>query len=236
MVCFPLLACTPAYQMQLSESEQTLNITDSAQEIPAIVFGAKLPQDHQDVSDIKTCMECHAIKTDSVTTATQRYLEGEGEKIDNEQLWQEIKIFFGHKQSCVLATSINNIPFVTTLDVALDPVDKLFYALSEKGTRKLEQIRMNPPVALEFHNQEEWKSNIFRCLQMEGDADVFDSDDPRFEKGLTVFRPDTSKISIEIIKRGMDMTCFTPREILFYDVLRKSRGENPFQLWQRKSN
>jgi len=228
-----LLAAGMLWSFFCHAAEQPEKKEKAGQDIPAIVFGAVASQDHPDISAAQTCMECHAIKTDGVTTATQRYLQGKGTVLQPNELWNEIVAFFGKKQSCVLATAINNEPYVTTIDVAVDPANKLFYALSEKGTRKLGQIKMNAKVAVEFHNQAEWKENIFRCLQMRGHARVFSSEDPQFEKGLKVFQRDKEKISDETIKRGMDMTCFTPTEILFYDVLRKNKGQNLFQLWQR---
>jgi len=196
--------------------------------VPPILLGAEMPEDHQEI-ETSACMECHRIEVDAVATATNRFLERPG-ALEQDELWQEIVTFFGEKQSCVLATAINNEPSVTTIDFALDPVNKVFYALSEKGTRKLGQIRTNPRVALEYHQPRDAKTKIFRCLQMRGEARTFSADDPQFAEGLRVFKPNLDEV---MIRRGMDMTCFTPYEILFYDNLRKERGLNIFQLWER---
>ena len=225
---------------------------ESEEEVPVILLGAEMPEDHQEIETV-ACMECHTIKVDATSTATQRFLQRKG-GLDKEALWKEIVAFFGHRQSTVLATTINNEPYVTTIDFALDPVNKVMYALSEKGTRKLDQMKMNPKVALEYHQPreehtrlfrcpktgsdsglsldscQELGSKIFRCLQMRGEARVFGSDDPQFEEGLNVFK---ARIDPDMIRRGMDMTCFTPKEILFYDYLRKDRGLNIFQQWER---
>jgi uncharacterized protein YhbP (UPF0306 family) len=198
------------------------------EEAPAILLGAAMPEDHQEIQTA-ACMECHTILTDGVSTATQRFLERPG-VIEKEELWREIVAFFGERQSCVIATSINNEPYVTTVDFALDPVNRVMYALSEKGTRKLDQIRMNSSVAVEYHQARDWQTKIFRCLQMRGEARTFGADDAQFAEGLRVFKP---QIDEEMIRRGMDMTCFTPKEILFYDNLRKERGLNIFQLWKQ---
>jgi nitroimidazol reductase NimA-like FMN-containing flavoprotein (pyridoxamine 5'-phosphate oxidase superfamily) len=196
--------------------------------VPPILLGSEMPEDHQEI-ETTACMECHQIEVDSVATATKRFLERPG-ALEQEALWDEIVTFFGGKQSCVLATAINNEPAVTTIDCALDPVNQVFYALSEKGTRKLGQIRTNPKVALEYHQPRDAKTKIFRCLQMKGEARTFSADDAQFAEGLRVFKPNLDEA---IIRRGMDMTCFTPHEILFYDNLRKERGLNIFQLWER---
>ena len=195
---------------------------------PPILLGAEMPDDHQEI-ETSACMECHQIQVDAVATATTRFLERPG-ALEQEALWKEIVTFFGEKQSCVLATAINNEPAVTTIDFALDPVNKVFYALSEKGTRKLGQIRTNPKVALEYHQPRDAKTKIFRCLQMRGEARTFSADDTQFAEGLRIFNP---SLDAAIIRRGMDMTCFTPHEILFYDNLRQERGLNIFQLWKR---
>jgi len=203
---------------------------EKEKEVPPILLGAELKKDHPEIETL-ACMECHVIKTDTVTTATQRFLAREG-AIGNEKLWEEIVAFFGKRQSCVLATSINNEPYVTTIDFALDPMNKVMYALSEKGTRKLGQMKMNPKVALEYHQPRDWNAKIFRCLQMRGEAQVLSAGDPRFDEGLKIFEP---QLEVEVIKRGMDMTFFTPKEILFYDNLRKEKGLNIFQLWMRQA-
>lgn len=206
---------------------------EAEEEIPAIVLGADLSEEHPDIEEVQTCAECHTIKTDAVTTATQRFLQQKGIILKKDELWKEIVEFFGEKQSCVLATCINNEPYVTTIDLALDPDNKVMYGLSEKGTQKLGQMKMNSKVAVEFHNQKEWEKMVFRCLQMRGHARVFSGDDPQFDEGLKVFKFDRERISVETVKRGMEMTCFTPKEILSYDALRKKKGANIFQLWKR---
>jgi uncharacterized protein YhbP (UPF0306 family) len=227
------VALIPLFMMVLICSCSVKNTAPAAEkageeEVPAILLGAAMPDDHQEIETV-ACMECHTILTDGVTTATQRFLERPG-AIENRALWQEIVAFFGERQSCVIATSMNNEPYVTTVDFALDPVNQVMYALSEKGTRKLDQIRMNPKAAVEYHQPRDWQTKIFRCLQMRGDARTFSADDPQFAEGLRIFKP---QIDEDMVRRGMDMTCFTPKEILFYDNLRKERNLNIFQLWKR---
>ena len=222
--------CTLTMVAYACFAKKSVSVAEKAQEeeIPPIVLGAEMPEEHQEIETV-ACMECHQINVDAVSTATQRFLERPG-LLGKEELWKEITTFFGERQSCVLATAINNEPYVTTIDFALDPDNRVMYALSEKGTRKLSQIKMNPAVALEYHQPRDWQTKIFRCLQMRGEARTFASNDPQFGKGLKIFKP---QIDEEMIRRGMDMTCFTPHEILFYDNLRKERGLNIFQLWKR---
>jgi len=222
----------PIFMAMLTYScalKQTAKIAEEAEEeVPPILLGAEMSVDHQEIEAI-ACMECHRIETDAVSNATQRFLERKG-AMGKDELWKAIAEFFSHRQSTVLATTINNEPYVTTIDFALDPVNKVMYALSEKGTRKMSQMKMNPKVAVEYHQPRDWDNKVFRCLQMRGEARVFSADDPQFDEGLRIFKP---QIDVEMVKRGMDMTCFTPQEILFYDILKKDTGLNIFQLWKR---
>ena len=87
--------------------------------VPPILLGAEMPADHQEIETV-ACMECHQIDVDTVSTATKRFLERPG-TLEQEAMWNEIVTFFGERQSCVLATAINNEPSVTTIDFALDP-------------------------------------------------------------------------------------------------------------------
>jgi len=115
-----------------SVKSTTIIVEETEEDVPDILLGAEMPEDHQEIETV-ACMECHTILVDATSTATQRFLERKG-ALDKEALWKEIVEFFGGRQSTVLATTINNEPYVTTIDFALDPVNKVFYALSEKGT------------------------------------------------------------------------------------------------------
>ena len=222
----------PLFMSMLISSCSLKNTTPivekSEEEVPTIVLGTEMPEDHQEIETL-ACMECHIIEVDATSTATQRFLERKG-AMKKDELWEEIVKFFGTRQSCSLATNINNESYITTIDFALDPVKKVMYAVSEKGTRKLGQMKMNPNIAVEYHNADGVKINIWQCLQMRGEARVFSSGDPQFDEGLKIFKP---RIETEMVKRGMDMTCFTPKEILFFDILRKDRGLNIMQFWKR---
>ena len=211
-----------------SVKNTTTAVEENEEEVPTIVLGVEMPEDHQEIETL-ACMECHIIEVDATSTATQRYLERKG-AMKKDELWEEIVKFFGTRQSCSLATNINNESYITTLDFALDPVKKVMYAFSEKGTRKLGQMKMNPNIAVEYHNAEGVKINIWCCFPELDGKDKIAQDDPQFDEGLKIFKP---RIETEMVKRGMDMTCFTPKEILFFDILRKDRRLNIIQFWER---
>jgi hypothetical protein len=91
-------------------------------------------------------------------------------------------------------------------------------------------MRNNAAVAVEYHNTQEARKKLFRCLQMRGRATVLEPENPEFDKGLEIFNP---SIDAETVKRGMLMTRFVPEEILFYDLLRYKKGLNIYQRWTR---
>ena len=71
-----------------------------------------------------------------------------------DKLWEHIvKVIGGSKakKTYILATVINNRPYAITIEYAIDPVNKVLYAFSEKGTSKLNQMKANPYVALWWH-------------------------------------------------------------------------------------
>ena len=151
--------------------KSTTTIAEETEEdVPVILLGAEMPEDHQEVETL-ACMECHTIIVDATSTATQRFLEREG-AMEKDELWKAIVEFFREKQSVVLATTINNEPYVTTIDFALDPVNKVFYGLSEKGTRKLAQMKMNSKIAVEYHQAREEDSRLFRCPKTTTDSEI----------------------------------------------------------------
>ena len=163
-----------------TEKKEKVELKD----IPAIVLGVEMPEGHQKIES-PACMECHKIKADATTAATERFLLKKG-ALKKEDLWAGIVEFYGHRQTCTIATVSNNAPYVTTVDFALDSAKKVMYAFSETGTRKLGQVKKNENIALEYHDSGDARSKLFRCLQMRGKARVVGAGDPLFEEGLNL--------------------------------------------------
>jgi hypothetical protein len=129
----------------------------------SIEAGAQLSENHPVVEEGVTCNDCHEIKLDAKTSATQAWLYGdylmwkanEGIMPKNKLKERIVKIIGGKKQkkTFILATSLNNKPLATTLDYSLDPDKMVVYSFSEKGTTKLNHIKNNPFVSLGWHKE-----------------------------------------------------------------------------------
>jgi nitroimidazol reductase NimA-like FMN-containing flavoprotein (pyridoxamine 5'-phosphate oxidase superfamily) len=160
---------------------------------------ATVDNNHPEFEPGYSCNDCHEIKLDAKTTATQVWLSGEspGKKagegvMPKEQVWDVIvKTIGGIKldtKTFVLGTCMNNVPLTTTAEFTLDPQKKVLYGFHEQGTEKLIQIRNNPKVSLNWHKEFESFTD-FCCVQVRGRAELIDGKNPEFEKILIEFLP-----------------------------------------------
>ena len=164
----------------------------------SIDTSAKLESTHPEIPAGVSCNDCHEVKLDANTTATQVWLSGDspgkkaGEGImPKERVWQEFNKMVGNKKNTrtfVIATCLNNEPLSTTAEFALDPDNKVLYGFHEKGTEKLLHIQNNPKVSLNWHKEFESFAD-FRCVQVKGHAELIESSNPEFEKALINFLP-----------------------------------------------
>lgn len=221
----------------------------ASKEIPA---SSMISKDHPEIPEGISCVDCHEIKLDAKTTATEVWLRGryvkynEGEGImESEQVRQEIvKILGGKKQkrTCVLATSINNTPLSTTADFVLDPETMTMYGLHEKGTTKLFHIMQNPRVSLNWHREFETWGNVL-CVQCIGTAELLDGTNPEMEKVLQEIYPyeEMAKamklephVAREMVKRGMLMSKITLKQITVNNSAFEKDGKRKYQRWERQ--
>ncbi len=173
--------------------------TEQAPKAKSIDTAATIDTNHPPYEPGYSCNDCHEIKVDAKTTATQVWLAGEspgkkaGEGImPKDKLWTEIlKVIGGKKmdsKTYVLGTCLNNVPLTTTAEFTLNPEKKVLYGFHETGTEKLTHIKNNPKVSLNWHK--EFKSfSDFCCLQIKGHAELIESSNPEFEKALIDFLP-----------------------------------------------
>ncbi len=153
--------------------------------------------DHPPIEEGITCNDCHEVKLDARTTATEVWLTGDylkwkaGEGVmPKDKLWEHIVEIFkekGMKRTMVLATSFNNRPATTTAEFAIDPKKKVLYGLHEKGTAKLLHIKNNPYVSLNWHREFDDNFANTLCIQVIGKAELLDSTAQAFEDGLSVY-------------------------------------------------
>jgi len=169
---------------EASSKEEQKKSEEKAGEAKAIDAGIEVTGDHPEIEEGISCNDCHEIKLDAKTTATQIWLTGEspgrapGEGVmPKDKLWKEIeKIIGGIKEDSktfVMGTSINNIPLTTTAEFTLDSEKKMLYGFHEKGTEKLLHIKTNPKVSLNWHKEFESFAD-FLCVQILGNTELID--------------------------------------------------------------
>jgi len=225
----------------------------------AIAIEARVDETHPEIEPGLTCNDCHEIKYDAETTATQVHLyeesparkKGEG-VMTQEGIWQEIvKAIGGLKhdsKTYILGTCLNNEPLTTTCEWTLDTKDKCLYGFHEKGTEKLKHIAANPKVSMNYHL--EFDSATFAdylCVQIRGRAELVEGTDPAFERamidllpyefGARVPKDATPKQREEKLKQFRDMakgafviTKIVPEQIT---ILNKDFAQEGFRIYQR---
>jgi len=193
-----VMVCSGLYAAQEAPKPKTEPATPA--EAKSIDATAEYESTHPAIEPGLACNDCHEIKLDANTTATQLWLSGEwgakkaGEGImSKEQVWQEIvKVIGGIKmdsKTYVLGTSMNNVPLTTTAEFTLDPEKKVLYGFHEQGTEKLVHIRNNPQVSLNFHEEFTGFAGNYLCCQIRGRAELLDGTSPEFEQAMINFLP-----------------------------------------------
>jgi hypothetical protein len=174
---------------------------EAASQAKAVIAAAEVDSGHPEIEPGLSCNDCHEIKLDAETTATQVYLFGQSPGHDKgegvypkERVWEEIEKAIGglkhDSKTFILATSLNNVPLSTTCEWTLDPKTKKLYGFHEAGTEKLRHIEANPIVSMNFHK--EFDSETFKdflCVQIRGTARLLDGNDPDFERIMIELLP-----------------------------------------------
>ncbi len=161
---------------------------------------AEVGNTHPAIEPGLSCVDCHDFKLDAGTTATHIWLHGEmpgrpeGDGVMPEDiLIKEIrKVIGGIKRDTktyVLGTSLNNRPLTTTAEFTLDPKEMFLYGFHEQGTEKLDHIKNNPWVSLNYHKEFGGDFDKFLCCQIVGYAELIDGENPEFERILAEFLP-----------------------------------------------
>ena len=197
LICF--IGCQGMLSAADKKVQQEQKKTEQAAKAKKIDTAAILDSNHPPYEPGYSCNDCHEIKIDAKTTATQVWLTGEspgkkaGEGImPKDKQWEAMMKVIGGKKfeshTYVLGTCLNNVPLTTTAEFTLNPEKKVFYGFHEKGTEKLNQMRLNPKVSLNWHK--EFKSFAdFCCVQIKGHAELIESSNPEFEQALIDFLP-----------------------------------------------
>lgn len=188
------------YRVLAADDTKKQGAKETPARAQAIDASAEVSSDHPEIPEGISCSDCHEMKLDAKTTATQVWLNGEylgkkkGEGVMTEnQLWKEIINMIGgtknDSKTYVLATSMNNRPLSTTAEWTLDPGKKMLYGVHEMGTEKLAHIKSNPWVSLNWHEEFTSIEGPYRCCQIKGRCELIDGTNPEFEKILINFAP-----------------------------------------------
>jgi hypothetical protein len=235
------------------EAESVLQADD-------IVAAAEVDSGHPEIEPGLSCNDCHEIKLDAQTTATQTYLFGEspgyaaGEGVyPKERVWEEIEKAIGglkhDSKTFILATSLNNVPLSTTCEWTLDPRTKKFYGFHEAGTEKLRHIEANPKVSMNYHK--EFDSETFKdylCVQIRGTARLIDGNDPDFERIMIELlpyefgarvpadaTPEQREARLKAFRQGVKeafvISEITPTQITIANQQFRGEGMRVYQRW-----
>jgi general stress protein 26 len=232
----------------------------SATPAKEIVAAAEVDSGHPEIEPGLSCNDCHEIKLDAQTTATQHYLFGQtpghdvGEGVyPKERVWQEIEKAIGgikhDSKTFILATSLNNVPLSTTCEWTLDTRTKKLYGFHEAGTEKLRHIEANPKVSMNYHK--EFDSETFKdflCVQIRGTARLIKGDDPDFERIMIELlpyefgarvpadaTPEQREARLKAFRQGVKnafvISEITPTQITIANQQFRAEGMRVYQRW-----
>jgi uncharacterized pyridoxamine 5'-phosphate oxidase family protein len=247
-----LVACMTFESKKVApvQEEEGEEVVAEAQEI---AVEAELTDTHPEIEEGLSCNDCHEIKLDASTTATQVWMKGdylvwsvnEG-VMPKDKAWEQVvKILGGRKadqKTFVLATSLNNTPLTTTAEFTLDPDEKILYGLHERGTEKLFHIRNNPKVSLNWHLEFESFTD-FLCVQVLGQAELIEGTSKDFEKILIDIIPyemgaKARKMDLkqfrESVKQSMVISKITIDQVTIANYAFKNDGYRIYQRWTRE--
>lgn len=183
-----------------------------------------------------TCAECHDVKfegVDVVTTASRQF-QRNFPNLTQEEIWQKIVAFLPGRERFAIATVDGDMPTATTVDMVLDPVDKVFHVVSEKGTEKLLQLRRNPKISavrFEGWTLAEGGAKQWTSVQIKGTAELISADDPRFVPTLEKYN--LVRVTKERAVRRFDIIRVTPQQIVYFDTTLGAAERSPYQFWVR---
>lgn len=200
---------------------------------PPITAEQVMGPDHASYPRGMTCAECHQVAFDGTTSATRQFINN-FPRLSQEQIWQKIVAFLPGRERFAITTVENNEPTATTVDMVLDPEEKVLFVVSEKGTEKLTQLRRNPAISgvhfagwtVAEGGKKEWRS-----VQLRGTAEVIPSSDPRFLPALEKYH--LVRVTPERAVLRFDLIRVTPEQIIYFDTTLSADSYSPYQLWKR---
>ncbi len=77
---------------------------------------------------------------------------------------------------------MNSRPLSTTAEFTFDPKKKVLYGMHEMNTEKLADIKANPWVSLNWHDEFVGIEGPYRCCQIKGRCQLLEGTDPESKK------------------------------------------------------
>lgn len=183
-----------------------------------------------------TCAECHSVKfegVDVVTTASQQF-QRNFPSLSQAEIWQKIAAFLPGRERFAIATVEGDAPTATTVDMVLDPQERVLHVVSEVGTEKLLQLRKNPKIsAVRFAGWTvaEGGAKQWTSVQIKGTAEIIPSTDPRFLPTLDKYN--LVRVTKPRAVRRFDIIRVTPEQIVYFDTTLGAADLSPYQFWFR---
>jgi uncharacterized pyridoxamine 5'-phosphate oxidase family protein len=200
---------------------------------PPLTVDQVMPDGHAAYPRGMTCAECHDLTFDGITSATMQFVNN-FDALENDEIWARIVEFLPGRERFGIATVQDGVPIATTVDMVLDPDEKVLFVVSEKGTEKLMQLRENPNISAVRYKgwtvadggKKEWIS-----VQIRGTAEIIDSDDERFMGFLEKYN--LVRVTPERAVRRFDLIRVTPRQIYYFNTNLGADKKSVYQLWKR---
>lgn len=238
-----LRAAEPAQAAQkaVKKASEGINVGGGERGIEAVIIPGPpitandfMSSKHRTFPQGMICAECHDVDftIDTVASAT-RLMARSSKQLSQEEIWAKVVEFLPGRERFALTTAINNKPLATTVDMVLDKDEKVLYVVSEIGTEKLLQIRLNSNIsAVHFAG---WSiaaggPQLWRSTQINGTAEVIPSSDPRFS--VAVEKYNLVRVGKERALRRFDLIRITPEQIYYFDTT-LGEGYAVYQLWKR---
>ena len=249
----PEVKAAPVVEVQEKAVENT--------EAKSIAAQAEIDNNHPPIEPGFSCVDCHEIKIDANTTATQNWLYAEtpGKEANEgvmpeDVLLKEVRKVIGgikmESKTFVLGTSMNNRPLTTTAEFTLDPEKMMLYGFHEQGTEKLEHIKKNPYVSMNYHVEFD-SFDVFLCCQILGRAELIDGENPEYEQLMINLLPyeDGARVPKDAtpeqreehlrkfrqgVKRGFYISKITIDRLTIINMAFVKQGYRRVQRWERK--
>ncbi len=234
--------CSAAIAGNHEQKQQGINVGPGEMGFDAIIVNGPpitgdsvMSADHAEYPRGMTCAECHSVDfgIDVMSTASEQFVNN-FPNLEQEQIWEKIVAFLPGRERFAIATVEDNAPTATTVDMVLDQEEKAFYVVSERGTEKLLQLRVNPNIsAVRFAGWTvaEGGPKQWRSVQIKGTAEVIESTDPRF--GNILDKYNLVRVSKPRAFRRFDIIKVTPKQIFYFDTTLGANKFSPYQIWRR---